>query len=75
MADVISLVQKPLPCPFCGCAEPQFDVDLPGVMCDGCGATGPTVGESHVPDDAADDKAVEAAGIGLWNQRVRDGQS
>lgn len=69
-SNVASLVPKALPCPFCGCAEPQFDSDLPGVTCDGCGATGPIVSEGHDPDEEVmSDKALETAGIGLWNQR------
>ena len=64
----LHLVIEPLPCPFCG-EVAVFDLDLPGVMCEGCGATGPTVGDSCVPDDA-DDSAIVAAGIGLWNKRL-----
>lgn len=67
-SEVVELKPKPSPCPFCG-QEATFDMDLPGVMCDGCGATGPTVSNESC-DELDDDDAIERAGIAFWNKRV-----
>lgn len=54
-------------CPFCG-ETGAFDEELPGIICDGCGATGPTVSSGNC-SDGADERDVERAAWAFWNQR------
>jgi hypothetical protein len=65
VADVTPLYRA---CPFCGSAGVGFDPDLPGIMCDCCGATGPTVSNESCDEDA-DDSEVEHAAWAFWNKR------
>lgn len=58
------------PCPFCAADDCEVDLDIPGVMCTKCGATGPTVSNESVESAETDDQ-IEAVGIRLWNARVQ----
>jgi hypothetical protein len=64
VADVVQLYKA---CPFCG-SQGAFDGDLPGIMCDGCGATGPCVSNESCGDDP-EEGDVERAAWAFWNQR------
>lgn len=61
--------KQPHPCPFCGDDGPEFDLGLPGVRCDACGATGPVAGDHG---DYSDDEVEEAA-VAFWNKRKEGG--
>lgn len=56
------------PCPFCASEDCEVDLDLPGVMCNNCSATGPSVSE-QVQDEAETDQAITADAIRIWNLR------
>lgn len=62
-----NLIELNRACPFCK-GDGEFDCELPGIVCTGCGATGPAVNEENcsLDDGTADAKAA----WGLWNQRV-----
>lgn len=54
-------------CPFCG-EQAHFEGDMPAIMCDGCGATGPTVSNESC-DEFAEDSEVERVAWMLWSRR------
>jgi hypothetical protein len=70
--DGIASTEKPdiAACPFCGSENTSVDLDMPGVMCHACGATGPNIPES-VECETDDEMVAEC--IRLWNEaRVRN---
>lgn len=56
------------PCPFCASDDCEVDLDLPGVMCHNCSATGPSVSE-QIQEEAENDDAIAADAIRIWNTR------
>lgn len=65
--DGIASTEKPdiAACPFCGSEDTSVDLDVLGVMCHACGATGPNIPESI--DCETDDEMI-AECIRVWNE-------
>jgi len=65
VADVVPLYRA---CPFCGSADAEFNDSVPGIMCSGCGATGPGISEEEHAE--SEREVIERAAWRVWNQRA-----